>query len=265
MDILKRSIEVVFSPLGLTTILSIAGIILSCTKRRSRTGRRLLISGTLLFLLLLLSPLAEYMVLGLERGYFPMLKPPASANPHTIVVLAGYAEENSAFPITAKLSEQTISSLSEGMRLYRLSPGARMILSGGVVREGEKPVASFMADFLKALGVPAQDITIEGNSTNTYQNLVEVKKIVGSNPFILVVQACDMMRATAVARKLDMKLIPAPAGHWALQHHTHDSASGEFARFFKALAHPSARNLSRIQWAYHEYAGYLWYRLLGRI
>jgi len=35
--------------------------------------------------------------------------------------------------------------------------------------------------------------------------------------------------------------------------------------FLEGFVHPSPTRLTRIQWAYHEYAGYIWYRLLGRV
>jgi uncharacterized SAM-binding protein YcdF (DUF218 family) len=265
MYFLKKAIETIFSPLGITVILVGAGIVLSFAKRRSQIGRRFLISGGLLFLVLLFSPLSEYLVLGLERGYPPMLNPPKSPKIDRIVVLAGYAEEHSGFPVTATLTEQTICSCSEGLRLYRLLPGAKLILSGGIVRARERPVAASMSEYLQQMGVPAQDIIVEGKSETTFENMREVRKLVGSSPFILVAQACDMRRATAVARKLQMNSIAAPACHWVLQYHTNTSTFEDIKRHLETILYPSAKNLSRIQWAYHEYAGFLWYRLLGRV
>ncbi len=265
MEFLKRSVEIIFSPLGITTILIGAGIVLSCMGRHSRGSRRLLISGGLLFLVLLFSPISGYLMLRLEREYPPLLNPPTSPKMDRIVVLAGYAEEHRGFPVTTNVSKQTISTLSEGLRIYRLLPGAKMIMSGGVVREGEKPVAAAMSEFLQEMGVPVQDVIVEGKSQNTYENLGEVKRIVGSAPFVLVAQACDLRRAVAVARKLHMNPVAAPAGHWALQYHMSSSTPEEILIYLGAFLFPSVENLSRAQWAYHEYVGYLWYRLLGRV
>jgi uncharacterized SAM-binding protein YcdF (DUF218 family) len=121
-----------------------------------------------------------------------------------------------------------------------------------------------MADFLRQMGVPVTDLIVEGNSANTYENLLETKKLVGTDPFILVAQACDLRRAVGVARKLQMNPIPAPVCIWTLQGYP-KSTSQQFAYFFKELGSPSLENLSRIQWAYHEYLGYLWYRLWGLV
>ena len=77
MDLIKRPLEIVFSPLGITTVLIAAGIILSLLKRHPKLSRRLLVSGGLLFLILFFSPLSGYLVLRLERAYPPLLEPPA--------------------------------------------------------------------------------------------------------------------------------------------------------------------------------------------
>jgi uncharacterized SAM-binding protein YcdF (DUF218 family) len=266
MEILKKSIETAFSPLGIVVLLISAGIFFCMAKRRSSAGRRLLIGGGLLFFVFLFSPLAECLILGLERQYRPLLLPPESPKIDRIVVLAGYAEENPGYPVTSNVSEQTLRSLSEGLRLYRMTPGAKLILSGGVARQGDKPVAAIMADFLHQMGVPFEDLIVEGNSHNTYQNLLEVRKLVGLRPFFLVATGCDMRRAVAVARKLELRSIPAPAGIWTLQHHpAHARAYERLAELMSDCAHPSLTRLSKLQWAYHEYIGYIWYRLLGRI
>jgi len=264
-EILKRSAELLFSPLGIMTVFIAFGLLLSAGRRHSHAGSRLLVCGGSLFLVFLFSPLAEYLVLSLERPYPPMLEPPESPKTSRIVVLAGYAEEHPGFPITSTISGQTMCSMAEGLRLYRLIPGSTLVLSGGVVRRGERPVAASMAEFLRQMGVPDKDLIMEGKSQNTYENLVEVKKLLGPDPFILVAAACDLRRAVAVARKLKMAAIPAPSCIWASQNHPDHASIGEQTAIFFTGFGPSLENLPRLQWAYHEYAGYVWYRLLGRV
>jgi uncharacterized SAM-binding protein YcdF (DUF218 family) len=264
MEIAKRLIEIAFSPLGIMVILMVLGILLSVVGRNARAGRRLLLCSGLLFLIYLFSPLSLYLTWNLERHFEPLLAPEESPKISRIVILAGYAEEHPEFPITSNVSAQTISSLTEGLRLYRLIPGAKLITSGGVARVGDKSVAALMADFFQQMGVPSEDLMVEGNSRNTYENLVMVKELVGEDPFILVAAACDLRRAVAVAKRLQISPIPAPSGIWTLQNHPKDAgAIDQFIGFFKSG--PSLNNLFRLQWAYHEYIGYIWYQLLDRI
>jgi uncharacterized SAM-binding protein YcdF (DUF218 family) len=264
METIKRSIEIAFSPLGVMAILMVLGIILSIIGRHSRSGYRFLLCAGFLFLIYLFSPLSLCLTWNLERQFEPLLTPLESPKISRIVILSGYAEEHPAFPITSNASAQTIGNMTEGLRLYRLIPNAKIITSGGVARNGDKPVAALMADFLQQIGVPSGDLLVEGNSRNTFENLSGVKEFVGTDPFILVAAACDLRRAVAVAKKLQMNPIPAPSCIWTLQNHPKDgSAMDLFISFFKSV--PSMNNLTRLQWTYHEYLGYIWYQLLGRI
>jgi uncharacterized SAM-binding protein YcdF (DUF218 family) len=266
MEMIKKSIEIIISPLGIMTILLAFGIVLRVVGRRSRAGRGLLVFGGLLFFIFLFSPLSLYLNWRLERQFQPMLTPPESPKISKIVVLAGYAEEHPGIPITSNVSAPTIGSLTEGLRLYRLVPGAKLIVSGGVARAGDKPVAALMAAFLQKMGVPATDVIVEGRSQNTYENLVEVKEIVGADPFILVAAACDLRRAVAVSKRLQINPVPAPSCIWTLQNHPRImSATEQLVDFSSSVGSPSLENLIRLQWAYHEYIGYIWYQLIDRI
>ena len=263
MYFLTRAIETLFSPLGITVILIGFGILLSFSGRRRSLGRKLLFGGAALFLVLLFSPLASLLVFNLERDYEPLLLPPPEVK--KILVLSGYAEEHPGYPVNNLLSEQTIGNLVEGMRLYRLMPDAVIVVSGGVMRKGEQSFAASMADFLVQMGVSSDHILIEGTSQNTYENFLESRKYLQDEPFVLVVQACDMRRATAVARKLQMQTVPAPASFWARQHLFGLDKGKRAFKLFELFFHPTPDNLNRIQWAYHEYAGYYWYRFRSRI
>src|SRR5262249_60146519 len=50
--------------------------------------------------------------------------------------------------------------------------------------------------------VPADDILLEEHSQTTYENLLYVKALLGTQPFVLVAAACDLPRAMAVGHKL---------------------------------------------------------------
>lgn len=266
MTILKRSIEICFSPVGIMTLLFIAGLIVIAYHRTSRMGRRLLWSGVWLYLIFLFTPLAEVLVSNLERPFPALLHPDASAGIRAIVVLSGYGEDFTFLPVTSKLSEETIARMVEGIRLYRELPGAKLVVSGGVLRAGDRPIADLMADFAKAMGVPEAAVVIEAKSETTHENLVEVKRIIGSEPFILVTSACDLRRSIAVARKLGMKPLAAPAAIWAAQHYPAGMPWLEWSwKLIESVATPSTSRFGYLQWAYHEYVGYAWYWMLGRV
>lgn len=257
---LKRLLEVSCSPLGVTTLLLVCGLLLVLIRRRSRWGCRLLASGAVLYLLFLFSPLAEIAIRHLEVQYAPLMRAESSPPIEQIVILSGYGETHSVTPVTSNISAETLCRLAEGIRLYRQLPAPKVILSGGVLRRGDQAVARIMADVLEALGVPSHDILLEDRSQNTYENLVNVKRMIGVQPFVLVTSAADLPRAMAVAHRLGMSPVAAPACIWTLQHH---GAGMSVQSVLAGFTTPSLARLARLQWAFHEYVGYLWYKIWG--
>lgn len=266
MDALKNCVELFFSPLGIITLLLASGLALRSFERTSPGGSRLLFGGALLFLLSTLSPLPDLLLRTLEACYSPLLTLPASVPTRPIVILAGYGEQYPFTPVTSNLSDETICRLAEGMRLYRQVPGAKIIVSGGVLPHRSRSVGALMAECLREMGISYRDIVIEGRALNTYENLVEVKRLVGTRPFILVTAACDLRRAMAVARRLSMSPVAAPAWIKTLQLYPPGMGPGKWmTAILHGFLRPSPWRLIYMQRAYHEYLGYAWYMLLGRI
>jgi hypothetical protein len=79
-----------------------------------------------------------------------MLYPDASAR--TIVVLSESGEDFPFLPVTNKLGAETLSRMVEGIRLHRAIPDARLIVSGGIVRHEDGPIANLMAEFATIWG-----------------------------------------------------------------------------------------------------------------
>ncbi len=263
---LKRLVELSFSPVGIMTAILVAGIVLSVTKRRRRTGHRLLFVAAGLYLVFTSSPLAELAIANLEGFYPPLQAVDSSSRVERIVILSGYGVENPSTPVTSNLAGETICRVAEGIRLYRQIPKSKIVVSGGILRKGDKPIAQQMADFIVAMGVSTEDVLVEGRSRDTYENLVEVKPIVGQNPFILVTSACHLRRAMAIAHKLGMTPIAAPACIWTLQEFPPGKPWSAWSfKVVKSFGYPSVARLGSLQLAYHEYVGFVWYRLLGRL
>lgn len=266
MEILIKNIEKIFSPIGLLVILLISGVILSFLKHHRDLGRRFLISGAILYLIFMFSPLGDFLIRNLEKQYPPLLFPPSALKVDRIVILSAYGEANRYFPITSNLSDEMLCRLAEGIRLYYMIPNAKIIVSGGIVNQRWGALARVMAVYLQQMRVPEADVVMENKSRNTYENLAWVRKLIGSNPFILVTSACDQPRAVAVARKLQMNPLPAPACIRTLQHLPAKMSFAQLTNeFFIRIAYPSPIRFLYIQRAYHEYLGYVWYWIFNRV
>jgi uncharacterized SAM-binding protein YcdF (DUF218 family) len=265
MTLIMRTIEFCLSPLGILTFLLVAGLVMTAFRKTSKSGRRMVWAGVWLVVLILMTPLTDLVVARLERPYPPVTQIDPQLGVRSVVVLSGWGRDHPALPITSRLWPDTTARMVEAVRVYRQIPGATLIVSGGVLRTGDRPIAEMMADVAMALGVPRADVVTERSSETTYENLVEVKKIVGTEPFVLVSSASHLWRATAVARKLGMKPVPAPAATWAAYRYPAGMTWKSWGWQVVADLVPSPSRLTYLQLAWHEYLGYGWYWVLRRV
>jgi uncharacterized SAM-binding protein YcdF (DUF218 family) len=265
MTTLKRTIEFCLSPVGIMTLLFLSGFVLGARHRTQRLGRRLLGSAACLYLVFLFTPLAEVLVSHLEQPFPPLRHVDPAARIRFVAVLGGYGWDFSGLSVTGRLSAETVARVAEGVRLVRELPGAKLVVSGGVLRYNDRPIAQLMADLARALGVSERDLVTEGKSRTTYENLLELRSHVGSECFILVTSACDLPRATAVAYRLGMKPLAAPVPVGAPQYHAGMSWPDWASVVVEDLGTPAPGRLQYLQRWYHERLGFFWYRILGYV
>ncbi len=107
-----------------------------------------------------------------------------------------------------KVTPLLASRIEKGIAIYQKHPGSKLIMSGGqgpdeVIAEGQA-----MANYALEKGVPAEDILIENQSTNTEENLKFSYALMKSGSrFALVTNYYHVFRALLLARKLKIKCI----------------------------------------------------------
>ena len=100
------------------------------------------------------------------------------------------------------------SRIEKGIAIYQKHPGCKLIMSGGqgpdeIIAEGQA-----MANYALEKGVPAEDILIENQSTNTEENLkFSYALMKPGSRFALVTNYYHVFRALLLARKLKIKCI----------------------------------------------------------
>jgi uncharacterized SAM-binding protein YcdF (DUF218 family) len=131
--------------------------------------------------------------------------PPASACqaplPDTIVVLSGGAIRSPGGPEDyAALRPDSMDRLFAGVALWRRTPSARLVLTGGSGRS--IPDVLLMANLATQMGVPAKAIEIESRSRNTWENARNVAELSPAVPkrIWLVTSAMHMSRALGAFR-----------------------------------------------------------------
>ena len=105
--------------------------------------------------------------------------------------------------------------------------------------------------FFVSRGLEEENIIIEGQSRNTWENIRNVKEIVEEEPFFLVTSAYHMERAKREFEKVEANPIPAPTDFKI-----------KTERYTALDFFPDARNLRNSDLAIHEYLGILWYNFV---
>jgi uncharacterized SAM-binding protein YcdF (DUF218 family) len=208
-------------------------------------------------LCLICLPLFAYLITGtLEWSY-----PPLAARPddiETIVVLGGAVRDPDAPGLPATPGTDSYYRCMAAAHYYRQGPRCPVIVSGGKARadEGKPPVAEVMKEFLTELGVAEEDIVVEVESRNTYENAVQVAKIVHEKEWkrvLLVTDATHLKRSDWCFAAQGVDVIAAGVSYGAFGF---ELSLSDFI--------PNPRAAHQVERVSHEWLGIIWYWMRGR-
>jgi len=257
MFMFKKIVSPLFFPVPLCLEILILGLILLWFTRRQKAGKVLVTLGTVLLLLLSSTTFSDLLLRGLEYRFVA----PATAGgvraagspAGYIVVLGGGYSVDPHIPLTSEPGEETMVRVVEGIKLYRESPGSKLVFSAGSINE-PVPESEIMGKVAQALGVGQQDIVLESESRDTEESAQKVATIVQKEPFLLVTSASHMPRSMALFTKLEMNPIAAPTDY-LVKGRQHTFPFGFF---------PDAGSLKKSERAVYEYLGFTWAKLRGK-
>jgi uncharacterized SAM-binding protein YcdF (DUF218 family) len=156
-------------------------------------------------------------------------------------------------PATGQLSVSALGRIVEAVRLLRLLPGARLIVSGPA-EPGRPSHAAVLARAAESLGVDPGRISLVETALDTEDESLAVARLAGKARIALVTSASHMPRAAALFRRAGVDFAPCPADF---------VARGNLQLRWSDLAWDS-ESLERSTLAVHEWVGLLWLRLRGR-
>lgn len=254
MFVAKKILSQLLSPLSVIVLLALAGLWLISRRDSRRLGLgRLLLATSLLFLVGVSYGSSDWLMKPLEQRYASYV-PSAGDSIEFVVVLGAGHTADPKLPITSQLNPTAVVRLCEGVRVQRLHPGSKLVLSGGR-EDDEFPHAEMMAKLARALGVRDEEIVVATGSRDTVGEARALKPVLGDAPFVLVTSASHMPRSMAIFRRVGLDPIPAPTAH-------HVKASGGMGpgTFF-----PGALAIRKTELAIHEYLGLVWAWIRGQI
>jgi len=260
---LKKFFSPFLFPLQFALVCGCTGIVLSRTRRWRRTGWWLLtISVTVLLTASnkwvsgrLVSPLeSRYPAIGEFQPGQPL--PEALAACQYVVVLGSGHDDAPDRPALTRLSQSGRARLIEAVRLLRLLPAARLVVSGTADTDhGGVPHARVLAEAAVTLGVERDRIDRIDDARDTEEEVARVGQVLGDAPFALVTSAWHLPRAMALCNAQGLHALPCPT----------DYLYCPPLRWRRSDLTWDVESLVRTTAAAHERIGLLWARLRGKI
>ncbi|MES2696576.1 MAG: ElyC/SanA/YdcF family protein [Verrucomicrobiota bacterium] len=257
---LKKFVSFWIMPLPFCVLAMLIGLVLLRWSRRPRLGRTLFVTGFVLLLLFSNDIVSRWLIRPLETRYpafpefVPGQPPPAQLAGCTyVVVLGGGNGFTPNVASTTLLSSSSLSRIVEGVRILKVLPGAKLIVSGP--KSGDFPShATALARSAESLGIAPDRIVYIETARDTEDEAHAVRKLAGDDPVALVTSSWHMPRAMALVKSTGLNAVACPTD---FQTHAMDTF------YFGDLFWDGAA-LQRSTAAIRERIGYLWIWLRGK-
>jgi len=252
---MREFLSLIIMPLPVLYLLLIAAFLYYIVKRR-KTFKFFLLFAGIWFLIITTLPFPKILVKSLENRYSQLTDSvirnfPDSCN---IIILGGGHTDDRELSPNNQLSTDALGRLAEGIRIHRIIPGSRLILSG-YSGGSELSQAQVLYRTALLLGVDSASMTMQTKPSNTWMEAEEYAKNFGKQHDIIVVTSdIHMPRAMMLFQKAGLNPIAAPTNQ-ILKH----GSQKDIWRWI-----PSSSNIAMMEVAVHEYAGILWFWIGGR-
>ncbi|MCK5913834.1 MAG: YdcF family protein [Desulfuromusa sp.] len=170
-----------------------------------------------------------------------------------VAVLGSWHQSVGNQPVTSELSPTAVVRLAEGIRIYRLNSGSKLIFTG--FKGIDKDPVSYpekLRELALALGVPDEDILVFNGPRDTMEEAELIAANFADTSLVLVTTAVHMPRALNLFHRVGLDPIPAPTEH----------LSKPFKGWWQF---PNGKTLARSEYWAHERLGLLWVDLTGRV
>ena len=257
MFLFKKIMSQFLDPLSVVILLLISGLVLLFLTSRQRSGRFLILVSTAILIFSSYNTTANLITGPLRNRYSTIEKTELSSpdsSPEFIVVLGSGSSSNPDISLMSRIGYTTLVRLMEGIRIHKMFPHSKLILSGGSRPEFESS-ARLMSLVAEAVGVDHEDIIVESTSRDTKDEASIISRMIGDKSFYLVTSETHMPRSLALFKNHGLNPIPSPV---------QSLNKGLYMEEPNPLF-PSSINIRKTELALHEYMGMIWGKMRGQI
>lgn len=208
---MNSAIKFWLHPFNIFWLLFFAGIAAHFLKK-DRVSVTIFIIAGIWFLITSNFFLPNFLITRLENQYSPFTKDiiQNDSTSYNIVVLGAGFSNNKRLPYNDQLSSTALSRLIEGIRIHRLLPNSKLIVSGPGYNGGISQ-AEVYAKTAASLGVDSTIISTIRTAVNTHEEAKTYAEKFGKDvPVILVTSASHMPRAMMMFSNQGITPVPAP-------------------------------------------------------
>ncbi len=256
----KKFVAFWLMPMAFTVVAMIAGLVLLRSPKRARLGRGLVIAGLAGLLIFSNKYTAKWLLRPLEARYAPIPEfvpgeplPAELASCRFVVVLGGGHGNSPGMAATNRLSSAALGRVVEAVRLLRVLPEAKLIVSGPGGPNSESH-AVVLGRAAQSLGLAPERILYIDQAHDTEDESRHTQRLAQGGRVALVTSAWHMPRSMALFRSAGLEPLACPADFLT---HAEDAFY-----FDNVLWTPDA--LGRSSLAFRERIGYLWIWLRGK-
>ena len=245
MFVATKLLSLTLTPMALLLELAVIGLLL---RRRSVVA---LAIGLLAACMVL--PVATWASRPLENRFPAVAAAPAHVD--GVILLGGAIDDLTSEDRQTATLNSAANRITELAILARKYPSARLVLTGGSgnIQQGDANEAPWALAQLIDLGVDPDRLTSESNSRTTWENAVEVNRLVQPKPgetWVLLTSAMHMPRSVGVFRAAGWRVLPWPVGYRTRNH-------------LDVWVPPLSNGFPMLDLAVHEWTGLLAYWLQG--
>ncbi|SJL83273.1 envelope biogenesis factor ElyC [Vibrio palustris] len=243
---LKKIISSLFMPLPALLIIGFLGLSLIMFTAKRKSGCVIVLFSLLGIFLVSFQPVSSRLLMPLERQYKGFL--PVDESIDYIMVLGSGHVVDDQLPPTSELSRTALMRLTEGIRIFRMYPGSKLILSG-YSGGSEFSHARMLAQVALGLGVPKSDIILLETAKDTWEEARQAAAFVQQKKMVLVTSASHMHRALQEFHAAGLQPLPAPTNYLAQKN---------IRQPWEKYA-PKARYLEQSERFWYETMGSVWH------
>jgi uncharacterized SAM-binding protein YcdF (DUF218 family) len=250
--ILSKIFHFLVSPLSWIVIVFLAGFIFK-EKRQ-----KLFIWGITLLLVFTNPFLINYVM---NRWEVPSRNSKTISEPYEGGIVLGGAMRYYNSTMQRPVYGSGVDRFLQAIELYKSGKIRKIILSGGsgLVMMQDPKESTILSNLLIKMGIPQEDILVEIDSRNTYENAVNVIALLKtknlSGRYLLITSGYHMRRSLGCFEKAGFHADP----------YSVDERSGKGIYTPDKIIIPEAENLESWDLLMHEWVGYITYKMVGYI